>query len=214
MSIDVCPQHGSYVGTNCTYCDWPPLDSPMATDQPEYGCTCHWKAISPKDRCLVHKPKIDQPDGCRAEFEEWYREYFGSEPLVESDDDYLWLGWKSKPPKREVAQPDDCRRAFEAWHKPSKEKAKLDHSGRYIDDWTQALWTGFSANWKPKREIVEVKGLGDWHEDDGNVLWWNFPIDEPPYAGTPLDDSFPEYKTHWTRFETPRNDIEDGETNG
>jgi hypothetical protein len=27
----------------------------------------------------------------------------------------------------------------------------------------------------------------EWHEDHGNVLWWLWPIKEPPYIGTPLD---------------------------
>lgn len=42
-----------------------------------------------------------------------------------------------------------------------------------------------------------------WHEDDGNVLWWAFPITEPPYVGSPLDEDFPGYLTHWTRIVLP-----------
>lgn len=38
----------------------------------------------------------------------------------------------------------------------------------------------------------------EWSEDDGPVLWWQLPVSEPPYAGTPLDDEFPDYETHWT----------------
>lgn len=38
----------------------------------------------------------------------------------------------------------------------------------------------------------------DWSESDGPVLWWKFPVVEPPYAGTPLDDDFPDYVTHFT----------------
>src|SRR5690625_4173312 len=30
----------------------------------------------------------------------------------------------------------------------------------------------------------------DWHEDDGFVLWWRLPIEEPPYVGNPLCDDF------------------------
>lgn len=45
--------------------------------------------------------------------------------------------------------------------------------------------------------------LDSWNEEDGSVLWWRFPIVEPPYCGTPLDDDFPEYVTHWTRFAIP-----------
>jgi hypothetical protein len=43
----------------------------------------------------------------------------------------------------------------------------------------------------------------EWNEEDGNVLWWVFPICEPPYCGTPLDDDFPDYVTHWTRIVEP-----------
>ncbi|MDT2770975.1 DUF1642 domain-containing protein [Enterococcus pseudoavium] len=42
-----------------------------------------------------------------------------------------------------------------------------------------------------------------WHEDIGPVLWWNFPVEEPPYCGTPLDDDFPKYKTHFTELHMP-----------
>lgn len=27
----------------------------------------------------------------------------------------------------------------------------------------------------------------EWCEEDGNVLWWLWPIEQPPYVGTPLD---------------------------
>lgn len=29
--------------------------------------------------------------------------------------------------------------------------------------------------------------LHDWHEDMGDVLWWLWPIEQPPYVGSPLD---------------------------
>lgn len=29
--------------------------------------------------------------------------------------------------------------------------------------------------------------LSEWTEEDGNVLWWRFPIEEPPYCGSPQD---------------------------
>lgn len=45
--------------------------------------------------------------------------------------------------------------------------------------------------------------LDEWHEDDGVVLWWRFPISEPPYVGTPLDDDWPVYATYWTRLLEP-----------
>lgn len=69
---------------------------------------------------------------------------------------------------------------------------------------------------------MKVRALDEWHEDDGPVLWWEFPVNEPPYVGTPLDlprtvqlsvfvklgenyqwlipvgGGWPGYHTHWT----------------
>ena len=42
-----------------------------------------------------------------------------------------------------------------------------------------------------------------WHEDIGPVLCWDFPVEEPPYCGTPLDDDFPKYKRHFTELHIP-----------
>lgn len=50
---------------------------------------------------------------------------------------------------------------------------------------------------------MEARPLADWHEDDGPVLWWRFPVDEPPYSGTPLDQDWPGYHTHWTKIDVP-----------
>lgn len=67
---------------------------------------------------------------------------------------------------------------------------------------------------------MKAKPLDEWHDGIGPVLWWKFPVTEPPYVGTPLDigepaeitirDSvrlytytqyfggWPGYHTHWT----------------
>lgn len=45
--------------------------------------------------------------------------------------------------------------------------------------------------------------IQDWHEDDGPVLWWRPPIEEPPYSGTPLDNDWPGYHTHFTLIVMP-----------
>lgn len=36
-------------------------------------------------------------------------------------------------------------------------------------------------------ELHTPRPLSEWHADMGDVLWWKFPIDGPPYVGTPLD---------------------------
>lgn len=46
--------------------------------------------------------------------------------------------------------------------------------------------------------------LEDWGEDYGDVLWWKFPIEEPPYVGSPLDEHWPGYHTHWTPIPVPK----------
>ena len=46
--------------------------------------------------------------------------------------------------------------------------------------------------------------LEEWHEDYGDVLWWKFPVDEPPYVGSPLDEHWPAYHTHWTLIPMPQ----------
>lgn len=55
------------------------------------------------------------------------------------------------------------------------------------------------------QDSIKPLPLEEWHEDDGDCLWWFFPIGEPPYCGSPLDEYFPDYVTHFTRILTPLN---------
>lgn len=38
----------------------------------------------------------------------------------------------------------------------------------------------------------------DWHEDMGDVLWFHFPVQEPPWVGTPLTSTW--IKNWYTHF--------------
>lgn len=60
---------------------------------------------------------------------------------------------------------------------------------------------------EPQAQKVEARLAEHWNEDMGDVLWWNFPVEEPPYCGTPLDEHFPKYKTHFSMIDMP-NEIE------
>ncbi|UXC27807.1 hypothetical protein N4S13_16900 (plasmid) [Enterococcus raffinosus] len=71
---------------------------------------------------------------------------------------------------------------------------------------------GYNAASKANIKIINqldepTKGIAHlaekWHEDIGPVLWWDFPVEEPPYCGTPLDDDFPKYKRHFTELHIP-----------
>ena len=52
-------------------------------------------------------------------------------------------------------------------------------------------------------ESNEPKSLENWEESYGDCLWWSFPIEEPPYVGSPLELDFPENVTHFTRISYP-----------
>ncbi|WP_338709200.1 hypothetical protein [Paenibacillus amylolyticus] len=52
------------------------------------------------------------------------------------------------------------------------------------------------------------KPIDEWHEDDGYVLWFQIPVWEPPYCGTPLDSDWPGYHTHWTPLPALRQEEE------
>lgn len=75
-----------------------------------------------------------------------------------------------------------------------------------------------------------ARPLSEWSEDVGDVLWWKFPIEEPPYVGGPLDlgqtvevsvraysvdklmrclvGGWPGYHTHWTPLPPPPHEPE------
>lgn len=54
----------------------------------------------------------------------------------------------------------------------------------------------------PTPEII-ARPIEEWHEDMGCVIWWEFPISEPPHCGTPMDIDWPGYHTHWTPIVIP-----------
>lgn len=54
-----------------------------------------------------------------------------------------------------------------------------------------------AATQQPEVVTVKWKPIDEWHEDIGACFWTRFPIDEPYYAGSPLDEHWPEYHTHF-----------------
>jgi hypothetical protein len=48
-----------------------------------------------------------------------------------------------------------------------------------------------------------ARPLAEWRYGDGPALWWLFPIEEPPYCGTPHCSDWPGYHTHWTPVPLP-----------
>lgn len=89
---------------------------------------------------------------------------------------------------------------------------RINNEGKYIRAMSNASSVYLDGNdeislTEPQAEKVEAHLAVHWNEDVGDVLWWNFPVEEPPYCGTPLDEHFPKYKTHFTTIDMP-NEIE------
>jgi len=57
-----------------------------------------------------------------------------------------------------------------------------------------------------------ARPLDEWEEDMSDVLWWRFPVDEPPYCGTPNCSDWPGYHTHWTPLVVPSDPTPVGES--
>lgn len=57
---------------------------------------------------------------------------------------------------------------------------------------------------------IVARPAEEWHEDYGDALWWSFPVEEPPYRGSPISyhadgsPTVPDWCTHWTPIFVPK----------
>jgi hypothetical protein len=79
--------------------------------------------------------------------------------------------------------------------------ALLDPKNRCVDPNADMLEHHPAAN--AGLEAKKARPLDDWHESDGAVLWWAFPVNETPYVGAPIDTDWPGFHTHWTPLIVP-----------
>lgn len=111
---------------------------------------------------------------------------------------------------RLLAHLNQLVRAVEAFHRigvktvgPESQRQRKDSEPeiaflRRVADARQQIIDGMIAERCAKQDAEMPRPLADWHEDDGAVVWWRFLVDEPAWIGTPLDDDWPGYHTHWT----------------
>ena len=86
------------------------------------------------------------------------------------------------------------------------EECDCKHSAEHCDTCPYIGEEGCLSYFETAKKLVEhgvtiaepARPLEEWHEDYGIALWWTFPIEEPPYVGSPLDLDWPGYHTHWT----------------
>ncbi len=65
------------------------------------------------------------------------------------------------------------------------------------------------SEWMPICPETVPRPIEEWNEEIGNSLWWAFPIKEPPYVGTPLDNEWENWDlgenfTHFTPIPIPQ----------
>jgi hypothetical protein len=53
------------------------------------------------------------------------------------------------------------------------------------------------------RRATLVRPKAAWSPSDGPVLWWQLPVAEAPYLGTPNDHLWDNVYTHWTPLPIP-----------
>lgn len=74
---------------------------------------------------------------------------------------------------------------------------------------TVAIAAGKSPRNAAEKIGIVATPAEDWHEDYGDCLWWHFPIEEPPYLGSPIsfdrygNATVPKWCTHFTRIHIP-----------
>jgi hypothetical protein len=91
----------------------------------------------------------------------------------------------------------------------AKERAQTEGGGlHYMNtcDWAYAI--AFRGAADEIQRLLTVHPRDQYHEDKGPVLWWRFPIQEPPYVGSPTDETWAEHElegfyTHWSPIPIP-----------
>lgn len=53
------------------------------------------------------------------------------------------------------------------------------------------------------RHTTLVRPKEAWRASDGPVLWWQLPVTQAPYLGTPKDHLWDNVYTHWTPLPSP-----------
>jgi hypothetical protein len=47
--------------------------------------------------------------------------------------------------------------------------------------------------------LTTLRPASEWRDDDGDVLWWRLPVEEPPYVGSPMEYGWrDDYYTHFS----------------
>jgi hypothetical protein len=119
------------------------------------------------------------------------------ETLQQLHDEMETVEYDADPPKRVLALMETLRAALAAQPEPplTQFEAELIES---VGD----MMANRSVPSRAQPAPAAVP-LDEWHEDDGDMLWWRFPVEEPPWCGTPTQSDWPGYHTHFTPIIVP-----------
>lgn len=167
-------------------------------DSPNWSDAAHTRDYIDALRAAIEAAESAQPEPAR-------------QPMTETE---AWNCICSVGPSvfdlRLLAHLNQLVRAVEAFHRigvktvgPESQCQRKDPEPeitflRRVADARQQIIDGMIAERCAKQDAEMPRPLADWHEDDGAVVWWKIPVDEPAWIGTPLDDGWPGYHTHWT----------------
>lgn len=91
-----------------------------------------------------------------------------------------------------------------AWRHAIEEALGLEpDAANHTPEWALDVVRGARELGNRGPQPPRARRREDYQEVDGEVLWWRFPIAEPPYCGSPLNDDFPDHVTHWTPLALP-----------
>lgn len=89
-----------------------------------------------------------------------------------------------------------CKRVF---YTKWKDGIDIEYPTLEVEQFARAIEAELSKQEPVEPDTVQVpRQLSEWHEDDGAVTWWSFPLNEPAWIGQPTDSDWPGYHTHWT----------------
>jgi len=77
------------------------------------------------------------------------------------------------------------------------------------------LYAGIARELRDAKEAAAnlrtARPQSEWHEDISNVLWWRWPVSEPPFCGCPWDSDWPfedDEDVRWTPIVEPDQETE------
>ena len=121
-----------------------------------------------------------------------------------------WSKAKVSPEEKREAEPE--RIMFCASDLPMQRAQKIWRALGFVNDGLNAIpaLCGFLSMYRDWDVRPQARPASEWHEDLGNVIWWRLPVTEPPYVGTPYDDTWilngwDNYYTHFTLLVIPAN---------